>query len=80
MQEALDETRQATVGVAGTLRIAMYTESLAGRHLLSIIRAFESRYPAANVTVMVTGLERSYLDILRHGQADMLAVNRPLLP
>jgi DNA-binding transcriptional LysR family regulator len=78
MQEALDETHQATVGVAGTLRIAMYTESLAGRHLLSIIRAFESRYPAANVTVMVTGLERSYLDILRHGQADMLAVRLPL--
>jgi DNA-binding transcriptional LysR family regulator len=76
--DVLDEARQAAVGVAGTLRVAMYTESLAGRHLLSIIRAFESRYPAARVTLMITGLERSYLDILRQGRADMLATRLPL--
>jgi len=76
--DVLDETRQAAVGVAGTLRIAMYTESLGGRHLLSIIRAFEDRYTAAHVTLMITGLNRNYLDILRHGQADMLATRLPL--
>jgi DNA-binding transcriptional LysR family regulator len=78
LQEVLEETRQAAVGVTGTLRIAMYTESLAGRHLLSIIRAFESRHAAADVSLLITGLDRNYLDVLRHGEADMLATRLPL--
>jgi DNA-binding transcriptional LysR family regulator len=75
---ALEETHQAAVGVAGTLRVGMYTESLGGPHLLRIVRAFEDRHAGASVALVVTGLARNYLDILRQREVDLLATRLPV--
>jgi DNA-binding transcriptional LysR family regulator len=75
---ALEETHQAAVGVAGTLRVGMYTESLGGPRLLEIVRAFEDRHAGASVALIVTGLTRNYLDVLRGHEVDMLATRLPV--
>jgi DNA-binding transcriptional LysR family regulator len=75
---ALEETHQAAVGVAGTLRVGMYTESLGGPRLLDIVRAFEDRHAGASVALIVTGLTRNYLDVLRGQEVDMLATRLPV--
>lgn len=75
---ALEETHQAAVGVTGTLRVGMYTESLGGPHLLEIVRAFEDRHAGADVVLVVTGLARNYLDVLRDHEIDVLATRLPL--
>lgn len=75
---ALEETHQAAVGVAGTLGIGMYTKSLGGPHLLKIVRVFEDRHADASVVLIVTGLTRNYLDVLRGHEVDMLATRLPV--
>lgn len=75
---ALERTHAAATGIVGTLRLGMYTESLAGDHMLEIERAFRTSHPAADVALIVTGLERDYLDVLRAGEVDMLATRLPL--
>jgi DNA-binding transcriptional LysR family regulator len=75
---ALEEAHQAAVGVAGTLRVGMYTESLGGPDLLEIVRVFEDRHAGANVVLIVTGLTRNYLDVLRDHEIDMLATRLPV--
>jgi DNA-binding transcriptional LysR family regulator len=76
--QAVEASRQAATGVAGTLRIGMYTESLAGPHLVEIVAAFEARHPGAEVALVNTGLERNYLAVLRDGEVDLLATRLPL--
>jgi DNA-binding transcriptional LysR family regulator len=76
--QALDEARQSAVGVAGMLRIGMYTESLGGPHLLEIVRTFEEHHAGAEVMLIVTGLARNYLDVLRDHEVDMLATRLPV--
>jgi DNA-binding transcriptional LysR family regulator len=76
--QAVEASREAATGVAGTLRIGMYTESLAGPHLVDVIVAVEARYPAVEVVLVNTGLVRSYLDVLRAGEVDLLATRLPL--
>jgi DNA-binding transcriptional LysR family regulator len=76
--EAVGASREAAIGVAGTLRVGMYTESLAGPHLVDIVAAFEARYPDVEVVLVNTGLTRSYLDVLRAGEVDLLATRLPL--
>jgi DNA-binding transcriptional LysR family regulator len=46
MREAFEETRQIATGVAGELRLGMYTPVNGGPHLTEIIKTFEARYPA----------------------------------
>lgn len=75
---ALEEAHQTAVGVAGMLRVGMYTESLGGPHLLEIVRVFEERHPGASVTLTVTGLARNYLHVLRDHEVDMLAIRLPV--
>lgn len=70
--------REAAVVVAGTLRIGMYTESLAGPHLLDAVASFEVRYPDADVALVNLGLERNYLDVLRSSEVDLLATRLPV--
>jgi DNA-binding transcriptional LysR family regulator len=76
--QALEETHQAAVGVGGTLRVGMYTESLGGPHLLEIVRVFQDRHADASVELIVTGLTRNYLEVLRDHEADMLATRLPV--
>jgi DNA-binding transcriptional LysR family regulator len=76
--QAVEASREAATGVAGTLRIGMYTESLAGPHLVEIVATFEARHPGAEVVLVTTGLERNYFDVLRCGEVDLLATRLPL--
>jgi DNA-binding transcriptional LysR family regulator len=76
--QAVGASREAATGVAGTLRVGMYTESLAGPHFVDIVAAFEARYPGAEVVLVNTGLERNYLDVLGDGEVDLLATRLPL--
>jgi DNA-binding transcriptional LysR family regulator len=76
--QAVGARRQAATGVAGTLRIGMYTESLAGAHLVDVVIEFEARYSGVEVVLVNTGLVRNYLDVLRDGEVDLLATRLPL--
>jgi DNA-binding transcriptional LysR family regulator len=78
LMRALEETHEAAVGVAGTLRVGMYTESLGGPHFLEIVRVYEQRHENVGVSVVVTGLARNYLNVLRGGEVDMLATRLPV--
>jgi DNA-binding transcriptional LysR family regulator len=75
---AVRSAREATVVVAGTLRVGMYTESLAGPHLVDVVAAFESLYPEAEVVLANLGLEHNYLEVLRAGEVDLLATRLPI--
>jgi DNA-binding transcriptional LysR family regulator len=46
--------------------------------MVRIVNAFKTRHPGANVEFIDTGIERNYLDALRDGEVDMLAVRPPL--
>lgn len=78
LQQAVRSTRDAVAAITGTLRIGMYTESLGGRHLVSIVRSFEASHPNANVVLASLGLQRNYLDVLRAGEIDMIATRLPI--
>jgi DNA-binding transcriptional LysR family regulator len=78
LQQAVLSTRDAVAAITGTLRIGMYTESLGGRHLVSIVRSFEASHRNANVVLASLGLQRNYLDVLRAGEIDMIATRLPI--
>jgi DNA-binding transcriptional LysR family regulator len=78
LQQAVRASRDAVAAVTGTLRIGMYTESLGGRHLVSIVRSFEASHPDAQVVLASLGLQRNYLDVLRAGEVEMLATRLPI--
>src|SRR5438105_5456882 len=44
--------REAATGVAGVLRIGMYSRGAAGPHLFDIISAFHERHPACRVELI----------------------------
>jgi DNA-binding transcriptional LysR family regulator len=75
---ALADARQVAGGVAGTLRLGMYTQINGGRHLVEIIKTFETRHPACRVEVTDTGLATDFLDWLRRGSVDALAARLPI--
>jgi DNA-binding transcriptional LysR family regulator len=76
--EAVAVAHETATGVAGVLRLGMYTPINGGPHLLEIIRAFEDRYPRCKVSLIDTGIDRDQLDWLREGDADVLAMRLPL--
>jgi DNA-binding transcriptional LysR family regulator len=78
LQQALRAAREAADGITGTLRIGMYTESLAGPHMVEIITVFEARHPGAEAVLVNTGLNRNYLDALRAGDVDLVAARLPV--
>jgi DNA-binding transcriptional LysR family regulator len=78
LQQAVRASRDAVAAVTGTMRIGMYTESLGGRHLVSIVRSFEASHPGARVALTSLGLQRNYLQVLRAGEVDMLATRLPI--
>jgi DNA-binding transcriptional LysR family regulator len=77
MHEAFVAAQEAATGVAGTLRLGMYTPVNGGPHLREIVRAFEARYPQSSVHVIDTGLQRDQADWLRRGDVDLLAMRLP---
>jgi DNA-binding transcriptional LysR family regulator len=75
---AFDDVREVATGVAGTLRIGIYSPITAGPHMVNIVRTFRRWHPAADVAFVNTGWERGYLDVLRAGEVDMIAIHLPL--
>jgi DNA-binding transcriptional LysR family regulator len=45
LQDVLVHVRDAATGVAGTLRIGMYSTLSGGPHITEIVRTFETRHP-----------------------------------
>jgi DNA-binding transcriptional LysR family regulator len=78
MREAFEETRQIATGVAGELRLSMYTPVNGGPHLTEIIKTFEARYPACHVVVTDTSARRDQFAWLRRNYVDLLAIRLPV--
>jgi DNA-binding transcriptional LysR family regulator len=78
IERALVGAREAAVGVAGKLRIGFYFTLSGGPHMAQIVRTFESRHPACQAEFVNTGYERSYLDVLRAREVDLIATRLPL--
>jgi DNA-binding transcriptional LysR family regulator len=70
--------RESARGVAGVIRLGMYTPINGGPYMLEIIRTFESRHPDCKVALIDTGWARDQLDWLRDDDADVLALRLPV--
>jgi DNA-binding transcriptional LysR family regulator len=78
LQGVLLHAREAATGVAGELRIGIYSSLSGGPHMTEIVRTFNSRHPGCEVKFIDTGLNRSYVDCLRDGEVDMFATRLPV--
>lgn len=78
LEQAFVEARTAATGIAGALRLGMYTPVSAGRYMVEIARSFEQRHPEASVEFVNTGFSRNYLDALRDGAVDLFALRLPV--
>jgi DNA-binding transcriptional LysR family regulator len=78
LQHGLADAREAAVGVAGTLRIGIYSRLSCGPQWLQIVRTFKTRHPGCAIEIVDTKFEQNYLDVLRRGEVDMLATRLPL--
>src|SRR3954453_14521974 len=79
LQRAFEETREIVTGVAGDLRLGMYTPVNGGPHLTEIITTFETRYPACHVVITDTSVRRDQFAWLRRDDVDLLAIRLPVL-
>jgi DNA-binding transcriptional LysR family regulator len=78
LARAFGAAREAAAGIAGELRLGMYTPVNGGPHLVEIIKTYEARHPACEVTLTDTGLDRDQLDLLQADELDILATRLPL--
>lgn len=78
LDQAIAVTTEALTGVAGTLRLGMYSTINGGPHLLEIAKTFEARHPQCQLVITSTGLGRDQLDWLRQGDLDLLAMRLPI--
>jgi len=77
LHRAYADAHEIATGVAGTLRLGMYTPVLGGPHLLDIVKIFQTRHPDCRVRLIETGLTREQLEWLHHDEADLLAMRLP---
>jgi DNA-binding transcriptional LysR family regulator len=78
LDAAIDDARQTARGVAGTLRLGMYTPINGGPHLVEIVRTFETRYPACRVEITDIGFAIAQEERLHRADVDMLATRLPI--
>ena len=78
LHRAFIAAREAAEGLAGTLRLGLYSRALGGPRLVDIVRQFQDQHPGTNVQIIETGFARDQLDWLRHGDADLLVMRLPL--
>jgi DNA-binding transcriptional LysR family regulator len=78
LERAFAEAREMATGVAGILRLGMYTQVNGGPHLLEIVKAFQARYPSCRVQLIETGLTRNQLEWLRDREVDLLVMRMPV--
>ncbi len=77
MHRAYTEAHEIATGVAGTLRLGMYTPISGGPHLVDIVKTFHTRHPDCRVQLIETGFARDQLEWLRRGEVDLLAMRLP---
>src|SRR5215216_344858 len=77
LYRAYAKAHEIATGVAGTLRLGMYTPVTGGPYLLEIVKTFQTRHPDCRVQLIETGFARDQLDWLRHDEADLLAMRLP---
>jgi DNA-binding transcriptional LysR family regulator len=78
LQTALSDLHERAVGVAGILRLGMYSRLVAGPHLIAIVKAFEARHPRCSVQLAETGIGLAQqFESLRRGDLDLLAYRLP---
>jgi DNA-binding transcriptional LysR family regulator len=78
VQQAVEETREIATGVAGDVRLGMYTPVNGGPHLTEIVKTFEARHPGSRVIVTDTSSKRDQLAWLRRDDVDLLALRLPV--
>ncbi len=78
IQSALSAIREHATGIAGTLRLGMYSRVAGGPHLVEIIKTFEKRHPQCQVQMTETGLNMDQFEWLRRGEYDFLVMRLPL--
>lgn len=78
LRNAFAAGRAAAGGVAGTLRLGMFSPISGGAHLLEITRAFEAAYPTCRVELVDTGHVRYVGDWLQEGEIDLMATRLPV--
>jgi DNA-binding transcriptional LysR family regulator len=78
LQQGFSDAHAVATGVAGTLRIGMYARVNCGAHWLEIEREFRARHPDCAIEIIDTKFDSNYLDLLRNGEVDLLAVRLPV--
>src|SRR5215216_7183364 len=57
LHRAYADAHEIATGVAGTLRLGMYTPVLGGPHLLDIVKIFQTRHPDCRVQLIEDGFD-----------------------
>ncbi|MGH3265413.1 MAG: LysR family transcriptional regulator [Trebonia sp.] len=78
LRQAYEHTRERVTGIAGTLRIGLYTPLSAGPHMVDIVAEFTSRHPGCKAEFVNTGLNEDPLSWVRTGRVDLLAIRLPI--
>jgi DNA-binding transcriptional LysR family regulator len=77
MRNAYTEAHEIATGVAGMLRLGMYSPVIGGPYLVDIVRTFQTRHPKCHVQLIDTAFNRDQLDWLRHDEADLVVIRLP---
>jgi DNA-binding transcriptional LysR family regulator len=77
MRQSYTEAHEIATGVAGTLRLGMYSPVTGGPYLLEIVKTFQRRHPDCRVQLIETGFAREQVDWLHRDEADLLAMRLP---
>jgi DNA-binding transcriptional LysR family regulator len=77
IQSALSDLRGQAEGVAGVLRLGIYSPVAAGPNLIRIVRTFESRHPSCQVQMADVGLDIAQFSWLRRRELDLMVMRLP---
>lgn len=77
LQHGFENSLASANGIAGKLRVGMYSPTNAGPHMLDIVKTFAERHPDCEVIFAETSVARSQLDWLQSGDVDLLAMRLP---
>jgi len=76
IQSALADLREEATGVAGTVRLGMYSRVAGGPHVIEIVKTFEARHPRCQVQIAEPGLNEQF-ESLRRGECDVIVMRLP---
>ncbi len=78
IQSALSDVAEQAHGIAGPVRLGLYSRVAAGPNLIKTVRTFEVRHPNCPVQFVDVGLNMEQFDWLRRGDLDLLIMRMPL--